>query len=161
MKKKHLFFVFVLITGLCVTFGVVNSLYSSAKEPLTKNTDKSFPQLSTIRVTLPTDTTIWFTGKKYEIHYELVNIKTAHWVRLLKGGQVIGSFAGGNDIGSTTIKLAITCGGPLLNGVKYGPGNDYQVEVATADDKIKSQSRGTFRINKTLEPIGKTKASQD
>jgi len=151
MNKKHFFFGFVLIAVFCLTLGVASFLFSdTTKTPV--QTPGQIPGLVTFRIIQPTESTIWFTGKKYEIQYEIFNMNKPHWVRLLKGGQVLGNFAGGNDMGNTIIKLGITCGGPLLNGVKYGPGNDYQVEIATNDEKIKVQSK-TFKIYKTIEPV--------
>lgn len=155
MKKNHLFFVFVLILSLSLVFGGSDSLYPQAQKTRVINPDTSNIQLSMIRVIAPTAGNMWFTGKGYEIKYQLTNIKTAHRVRLLKGGQYLGDFAGGNDIGSTTIKLGVICGKALLNGVTYGPGDDYQVEVATVDNKIKAKSEGFFRVVKTVGPVGR------
>jgi hypothetical protein len=93
-----------------------------------------------ILITYPNSEARWFMGKTYEIHYRLANIKKPHRIRLLKDGKYLGDFACGNDMGSKDIKLAVTCGKPLLNNVKYKPGPDYQVEVALTDLSIKVRS---------------------
>lgn len=101
---------------------------------------QDFPDVSTFLVTQPKSGDKWFIGKTYEIHYRLINIKKPHRVSLIRGGKYLGDFAGGNDTGTKNIKLGVNCGNPLLNGVKYGPGTDYQVEVAAVDHTIKIRS---------------------
>lgn len=114
---------------------------------------QDFPEVSTFLVTQPKSGDKWFIGKTYEIHYRLINIKKPHRVRLIRGGKYLGDFAGGNDIGTKNIKLAVICGKPLLNGVKYGPGTDYQVEVAVVDDTIKIRSEVFSVLAYQYEPV--------
>lgn len=126
MKTLNLFFIFFLLVGL----GLDNSaLY--CQEP---------PGVSAFLVTQPKSGDKWFIGKTYEIHYRLINIKKPHRVSLIKGGKYLGDFAGGDDTGTKNIKLPVNCGKSLLNGVKYGPGTDYRVEVAVVDQTIKVRS---------------------
>ncbi|MGD2093228.1 MAG: CARDB domain-containing protein [Candidatus Aminicenantes bacterium] len=101
---------------------------------------QELPGVSAFLVTQPQGGDQWFIGKTHEIHYRLINIKKPHRVSLIRAGKYLGDFAGGNDTGTKNIKLAVNCGEPLLNGVKYGPGTDYQVEVAVLDHTIKVRS---------------------
>jgi hypothetical protein len=141
MKTLNLFLIFFLLVGT----GLDNcALYS-----------QEFPDVSTFLVTQPKSGDKWFIGKTYEIHYRLINIKKPHRVSLIRGGKYLGDFAGGSDIGTHIIKLAVTCGKPLLNGVKYGPGTDYQVEVSIVDHTIKIRSE-IFPILAYLYDPGKT-----
>ncbi len=123
MKTFNLFLIFFLLVG---TGQGSSTLYC-----------QDSPEISTFLVTQPKSGDQWFIGGAYEIHYRLINIKKPHRVSLTRGGKYLGDFAGGNDIGTINIKLAVNCGKPLLNGVKYGPGTDYQVEVAAVDQTIK------------------------
>jgi hypothetical protein len=126
MKTLNLFLIFFLLVGT----GLDNSaLYS-----------QELPGVSAFLVTQPQSGDNWFIGKTYEILYRLINIKKPHRVSLIRGGKYLGDFAGGNDTGTKNIKIAVNCGKPLLNGVKYGPGKDYQVEVAAVDHTIKVRS---------------------
>lgn len=126
MKTLNLFLIFFLLVGIGLDS---RALYS-----------QEFPEVSAFMVTQPKSGDIWFTGKTYEIHYRLINIKKPHRVSLIRGGKYLGDFAGGNDTGTKNIKLAVNCGESLLNGVNYGPGTDYQVEVAAVDHTIKVRS---------------------
>lgn len=139
--KKTKDSIFVLIV-IAIGFGFL-FLQGKWDQVVTK---PEIPKVSAIIISQPKGGDKWFLGNKYLIHYQLINIKKPHRVRLLRGGKHLGDFAGGNDIGTYSIKLAITCGKPLLNGVKYGPGKDYQVEIATVDDKRKTRTEGFFSI---------------
>ena len=123
MKTLNLLLIFFLLVGI---HQGSSALYC-----------QEFPEISTFQVTQPKSGDKWFIGGTYEIHYRLINIKKPHRVSLARGGKYLGDFAGGNDTGTINIKLAVNCGKPLLNGVKYGPGTDYQVEVAAVDQTIK------------------------
>jgi hypothetical protein len=103
-------------------------------------------KVKAIIIKLPKDHDKWYLAHNYEIHYQLINIKTAHRVGLLQDGKYLGHFAIGQDLGNQVIKLGIICGTPLLNGVNYGPGKKYQIEIHTIDNKIKSRSDGYFSI---------------
>ena len=148
MKKIKILLIVVLLlsVGGFGFFYPQQKKYQEIKKPITT------VKISAILITQPKADDKWFLGEKYEIHYRLINIKTAHRVRLLKGGKYLGDFAGGNDIGTHSIKLAVTCGKPLLNGVKYGPGKDYQVEVVAVESKIKAERSGFFSILLKLTP---------
>jgi hypothetical protein len=148
MKKIKIILIFILVLSVG-SFGFV---YPQQKKSQEIKKPVTILKISAILITQPKAGDKWFLGEKCEIHYKLINIKTAHRVRLLKGGKYLGDFAGGNDIGTHSIKLAITCGKPLLNGVKYGPGKDYQVEVAAVDSKIKAERSGFFSILLKLAP---------
>jgi len=126
MKTLNLLLIFILLAGI---HQGSSALYC-----------QEFPDISTFLVTQPKSGDKWFIGQIYEIHYRLINIKKPHRVSLTRAGKYLGDFAGGNDIGTINIKLAVNCGKPLLNGVKYGPGTDYQVEVSLVDQTIKVRS---------------------
>jgi hypothetical protein len=145
MKKINIL-ISILILVLSIGVGISDSLYSRPQNVREIKRSPVLAGIPAIQVTQPVNGAKWFLGQKYEIHYKLTNINTAHRVRLYKGKQYLGDFAGGNDIGTHSIKLAVTCGAPLLNGVKYTPGTDYQIEVATVDNKIKARSSGFFSI---------------
>ena len=146
MKKLNLFLIFILLVGIGIDS---STLY--CQEP---------PGVSAFLVTQPQSGTKWFIGKTYEIHYRLLNIKKPHRVSLIRGGKYLGDFAGGNDIGTINFKLAVNCGKSLLNGVKYGPGTDYQVEVAVVDHTIKVRSEVfsilAYQYDPTKTPKGIT-----
>jgi hypothetical protein len=126
MKTLNLFLIFFLLVGL--------SLDSSALYC------QELPGVSAFLVIQPKSGDKWFIGNTYEIHYRLINIKKPHRVSLIRGGKYLGDFAGGNDTGTKNIKLPVNCGKSLLNGVKYGPGTDYQVEIAAVDHTIQVRS---------------------
>ena len=138
-KTKGFIFVFI-VTVIGVGFLFLQGKWDQAV------TKPEIPGVSAIIISQPKGGDKWFLGDKHEIHYRLVNINKPHRVRLFRGGKYLGDFAGGSDIGTHSIKLTITCGKPLLNGVKYGPGKDYQVEVATVDNKRKARTEGFFSI---------------
>lgn len=146
MKTLNLFLIFFLLVGI----GLDNSaLYC-----------QEFPGVSAFLVIQPQSGDKWFIGKTYEILYRLVNINKPHRVSLIRGGKYLGDFAGGNDTGTKNIKIAVNCGKPLLNGVKYGPGADYQVEVAVVDHTIKVRSEVfsilAYQYDPTKPPKGIT-----
>ena len=99
--------------------------------------------LKTIRFVEPKVTTKWTLGTQALVHFEAVNVTSpGYWVKLLKGEQVLGNLAyviTGPGPDSGIIKVSFTCG-KLLQGLTYGAGNNYRVEVSTEDGSFKKRS---------------------
>jgi hypothetical protein len=111
--------------------------------------------LSTFLITAPKLGERWAIGLKYVIRYKQVNVATdGIWVRLVKGGQVVGDILYNTPVSVATQEYSygFKCGQALLNHAPYGPGDDYQIEVATHDGKV--SKRGTLFSIVTL-PVPK------
>ncbi|MCU0236066.1 MAG: hypothetical protein MUC72_03165 [Acidobacteria bacterium] len=92
--------------------------------------------LKTIRLIEPKANAKWALGTRHSVHFEAVNVATTgYWVKLVRGGQVIGTFAHLyplSNSGPGHMQLEVVCG-ELLNGSTYGVGNNYQIQVSTED----------------------------
>jgi hypothetical protein len=127
MSKKK--FVFFGILILCLLAGL-------AAAAIAADVTTSTATLKMIRFIEPKAAAKWSLGAEVSIHFEGVNITTTgYWVKLVKGGQVIGTLSHLHPLsssGSGHYQLAIPCG-TLTNGSAYGVGNNYQIQVATED----------------------------
>lgn len=127
---------FVGILALCLLAGPVATAGAAG-------VGTSTVTLKTIRFVTPKAAEKWALGTQVMIHFEGVNVlTTGYWVRLVKGGQVIGNINHLHPLsssGSGHYQLGHACG-TLLNGSAYGVGNNYQVEVATEDGSFSKRS---------------------
>lgn len=124
------------ILALCLLAGLAATVGAAGVEPSTA-------ELKTIRFIAPKAAEKWALGTQVTIHFEGVNVATTgYWVRLVKGGQVIGTINHLHPLSSSGTghyQLAHGCG-TLLNGTAYGAGNNYQIEVATEDGSFAKRS---------------------
>ena len=124
------------ILALCLLAGLAAAAGAAGVETSTA-------ALKTIRFVAPKAAEKWALGTQVSIHFEGVNVSTTgYWVKLVKGGQVIGAINHLHPLsssGSGHYQLEHTCG-TLLNGGAYGVGNNYQLEVATEDGSFAKRS---------------------